>query len=94
MNEVQPKDIVLKAKELIETVGWVQGRYEQFINGECVGYCLSGALGTAAMGSYTNTLCAARLEVQSLVGIDIPIWNDDPARTKEDVIRVLTEAAK
>lgn len=75
----------LKAiRQLIETYGWVQGTYGSWAQG----YCLAGALLRVA-----PTMFATRDEAMVAALAPLPaslrglaIWNDQPGRTKEDVL--------
>jgi hypothetical protein len=89
------------AAAVLEKHGWAQGSYR--IGKRC---CIMGALGMALTGSssrlgsnnprkeklYLNliSLLAARIEP----GTSLSVWNDDDARTAEEVIHHLRDTAE
>lgn len=99
-----PNDIILKAKELIERDGWVQGSLRWTHDGVCQGRCLVGALRDASMleisfpapeySARYNSYLAARQRVRDLAWNDEVVWNDTPGRTKDEVLEMLTKAAQ
>ena len=92
-------EIYNKAANLVEK-GWTQdamARNEQgaevYSNSRyAISWCLGGALNCASQGFSLNR----RVELRKYLGLDldVPSWNDDPNRTKEDVIKLLRDAAK
>lgn len=96
-----------KAADLIETKGWAQGGTGRGPAGEmCMSVALWEArndhflsLEYAALG---NAYHVALREAMSLpmcsceriqCGSGIPLWNDDPGRTKQDVLDALRKTA-
>lgn len=94
-----PAEILRKARELIETKGWTQGAYARSAKGEPVDwynkracqFCLNGALNYAeglAFVSYDG-----RELIREAVGQPNTIkWNDEPTRTKAEVLAVFDRA--
>jgi hypothetical protein len=89
----------MKAYELLEKADWTQGAFARDSKGvyvdlyseEAVSFCSVGAIGRANCGeAYPHhkvvALCNL-LEVNLLTK-----WNDDPDRTKEEVIAALRGA--
>lgn len=66
----------MRPSELIEKYGWIQGRY----GGPSSGFCASGAILYAGW-SWGPTFREG----------GVAAWNDDPHRTKEEVINELKE---
>ncbi|KPI09908.1 hypothetical protein OV450_3399 [Actinobacteria bacterium OV450] len=101
-----PEQILDEAVHVIERDGWHQGRLTSG-NASTGPVCALGAITRAATGNafnYTgeadaaaNRLGAHIVEACSIEDSswwqNIPAWNDDPARTKEDVILALKQAA-
>ena len=87
-----------RARELLDKSGWTRGQYMN-IHGQrcimgainCAGYSLAGSDLVAA-----SNACAAR--IMDVISKDsdeftsVQRWNDDPDRTKEEVLRVFDEA--
>lgn len=82
------KRVLLDAANLIETRGWHQGSYES--KDGCL--CIFGAVHQAANhGDYEE---AWHLLWERTV-TDSPIdWNDQPGRTKDEVLALLRETAE
>ena len=96
---VTEADVLERAADLLEEFGWCQGGTAFDANGvltyalakNAVSFCAGGAiirasvdLGLVGNGSWD-------LVPRSLSGI--PSWNDDPGRTKTEVVARLREAA-
>lgn len=84
---MKTKQVLIDAADLIEQHGWVQ----QTFGRSDLGYCLFGAVFTAAqLGDYD--------EPWDLLGDRTngdPIgWNDELRRTKEEVLGLLRETAE
>jgi hypothetical protein len=91
------------AAELIETKGWTQGSYARDANGEAVDlldknaecFCIIGALSHVSWGYDFNIRCKAyQFATNILHDKSLLPWNDDPARTKEEVITFLKSASE
>jgi hypothetical protein len=80
--------LLLAAANYIEEHGWCQGALEN-INGQV---CLVGALDKTKdyndQGYYP-----AILAIQDIIGPRFGEWNDQPGRTKEDVVNLLRQVA-
>lgn len=87
------KEILILAKERLEE-GWGQGRY---YNDETQCYCIAGAIwqctgglqdAIAAIGAV-----AKAINPNALTGEGTVVkWNDDPRRTKQEVLQKIQEA--
>jgi hypothetical protein len=84
-----PSQVLRKAAEVIEEFGWIQGEY----GGADEGYCVDGAIQCAAHGAYDRFL-ARSLLCGYLRASWLPLWNDAPERTKDQVIAALRAAAE
>lgn len=86
-------EVLRTAAALIGTHGWIQHDY----GNEAEGYCASGACYTAAdlldIERFSATRDLDRFLTDKTDIYSIPDWNDDPKRTKAQVIRTLLEAA-
>ena len=92
----------MKAYEVLEQHDWTQGSFARNIRGRCVpvddetacSFCTSGAIDKAYSDYHTNYQLRFKLEEYLYAKTDnfsIADWNDDPTRTKEEVISVLKE---
>lgn len=93
---MSPSEVIAGALNLILEKGWVQKDYIT-----TKGYCLSGALSYSTPGKYENR--QAFYDACKIVSLEIKFqlnptfhliegWNDDPKRTKEDVVKLLDTA--
>ena len=93
MARIKPGGVLTRAADLIERDGWCQG-------GSIVGKkrCAAAAIGDVLATYRTSTLACRREIVGALLhatGLwSIPDWNDEPGRTKEEVVAALREAAR
>jgi hypothetical protein len=99
---VTRREILHRAADLIEEFGWCQGAYSQCEHGHpyCEehplgSHCAEGAImqGLADLGSsalYAETVAS----LERRVGCALPRWNDQPGRTKAEVISFLRETAE
>jgi aryl carrier-like protein len=101
-------DVLDRAADHIETVGWWQGAlydHEQAIStplDQCA-VCAMGALNVALHGTphFARELQAneptahdvAELIEQGLDGVELADWNDRPGRTQDDVTALLRRTA-
>lgn len=96
------RQVLQKAKRLIQRRGWVQGQF----GNELVGYCVHGAICAAVKGSvtvfFTRDLLAVQ-EAERRLENAIPVnrksptlaaWNDKPGRRKLAVLRAFDRAIK
>lgn len=89
--------VYLKAIEVIETRGWTQGRYQSPAGQVCaLGACnLASNLGERGYGDGTERVRfnALYTAVKLLTGqSSVASFNDQPGRTKEEVINLLRKA--
>jgi hypothetical protein len=91
------------AAKLIETKGWTQGSYARDANDGAVSsldknaecFCIIGALSHVSLGYDSNTRRKAYQFATNIIHNErLTTWNDDPARTKEEVITFLKSAAE
>lgn len=94
MNE---SEVLNKAADLIEKYGWIQGS----LGWRHAGFCALGGIyqATSDLGPIpclvSNALVSGtKAQLRETIGLsDIAEWNDDPLRTKEEVVAKLREAA-
>jgi hypothetical protein len=92
------KEVLIQAKAIIER-GWCQGTYAidndghpvDFDSQKAVAWCIRGATCLIAPDGYHNRYGAHEL-IKSITITPISQWNDEPGRTKEEVLDVLTQA--
>jgi hypothetical protein len=95
---------VLEAARLLIEKSWSQGVAWRDSNGnpcdeaDAVSYCLIGAIHKAANSLSLDVASeiSARVWANSAVhpyigGLSIPVWNDMPGRTKEEVLSVIDQ---
>ena len=91
---VTDADVLNRAAELIETVGWCQGTY----GGRDVGhFCLVGAVDEAMweLRGLEFFYDLFELPLPTYFGKQSPHhWNDRPERTREEVVAKLRELAE
>lgn len=89
VGELTTREIILRGIEVINNQGWVQGHYSTKDGRHCV----MGALRAAV--NYTQPIMPAVDAIKAVTGCSsITVWNDLPTTTVEEVIRVMTKAAK
>ena len=92
------KEILIKTKDILNTNGWIQGKYRS----EC-GVCLSEAIqeaGGETSSSFPEVFhlvegsdaMAAHRFLESRLGMKLFMFNDYSFRTKEHIIYMLDEA--
>ena len=92
-------DTLNLAAELVEKRGWTQKTYETRDGQVCLMGAVHMALGIEP-NVFTddetfNIYLAARDRLQDILDVDSPIeWNDQPERTKEQVVSALRAAAR
>lgn len=87
------KEILILAKERLEE-GWGQGRY---YNNETQCYCIAGAIwqctGGLPGGNAAIAAVAKAIKPDALTSEGTVVkWNDDPRRTKQEVLQKIQEA--
>ena len=106
-NITGAKRILSSAADLIEDTGWTQGAFCRNARGkacrmgskDAVSYCLIGAVSTLVDNedderaqSICGTAFALLKTVTGVISLDN--WNDDPNRTKDDVLHALRMASR
>jgi hypothetical protein len=84
------KEILVKAKDILCTKGWIQGTFEK--DGAC---CALGALGNATgdvAGCYFDEVEAEHVLRRVVPNGRIVAFNDTPGRTKEEVLEAFDQA--
>ena len=79
-------EVLLGARELLLRSRWIQGAPS--VSG---GYSIYGAIQHVGRDAPLRAEWA-RKALRSLVGLSIPSWNDEPLRTRGDVLHVLGRA--
>ena len=87
-KQLSAPEVLKEAAQIIEEHGWVQGKPGR--PGE--GYCMVGAI--QEVSGFTPCLITAVGLVRSITQEDLAYWNDQPGRTKEEVLHVLRKAAE
>lgn len=96
-------DILEAAAEILETEGWVKGNFyrDPALWGRSnSGYCAVGSIRQAVGVLYSNDVKldeqaeGAVMALRNHIQDDVPVWNDQPNRTKFEVIDTLKTVAK
>lgn len=103
---VSDADVLERAADLLEEFGWCQGScaislegtatYQGWLNGELVdGLCMGTALIRAGRDLGREILSPFDSYPPFDIDIDRPVavWNDEPGRTREEVVARLRDAA-
>lgn len=88
------KEVLLAAKALLQNVGWCQNAYTTYDKQyNPTAYCLSGAV-CCVDGAYFTIQDEAISCLRSMLENKplIVNWNDQPGRTKEEVLALLDKA--
>lgn len=87
-----PSDVLLRAADLLTEFGWRQMHVGSKRQGA---FCAYGATNEAArdLVAPREVWQEARRRLRDAVGRSVAHWNDDPARTKAEVVSKLREAA-
>ena len=96
MNRLE-SELLDAAADCIERLGWTQGRMRD----EC-GVCLWGAIRTASealnecsvIARFLEYRVVHRLSAMATGYLALAAWNDEPDRTKQQVLDLLRKAAK
>lgn len=83
-------DILIAARKKLVKYGWVQGHY----GCEDDGFCALGAIFNASGDNASYTENTAKKYLEAVVGGSIPNYNDNPHRTKADVLAAYDKAIK
>jgi len=89
-----------EARRLIAEVGWTQGVYardayqnhELYESPRAVCFCAQGAIKRASGYDVDACVAAYRHLTHAIGGSYIPGWNDEKARTKEEVVAAFDRA--
>ena len=81
---------LLDAADLIEKKGWIQGA--NWRPGR--GFCVFGAIDRVAKNDGPAFNDAVKRVYSLIEGHGIAKWNDEPGRTKEEVLAMLRRAAE
>lgn len=92
-------EVLVATRWILQNVGWVQGQYHKYVDGEIIGVCLMSALRLVDTQHVNHQIQARGLLYQDIeaeaVDIDetfaLGSWNDQKGRKKEDVIALLTQ---
>lgn len=87
-----PKEILVEAKRLLEEKGWCQGVFQD----EGSRYCSVEAVCQAmTLPDHETSADEGLIILASVIGnTAIDEWNDDPSRTKEEVLTAFDKAIK
>lgn len=97
-----PLEILQEARKKLEA-GWCQGRSLRVKGNDQVEYCLSGAIYYSLPSTLLLSIDAQHRLLLVVLGLLVranpeletyyfPTWNDDPQRTKEQVLQVVDRA--
>lgn len=95
---MKTSEVLTKAADLLEKEGWIQGKFTKYAidplsgNEECLGRCAVGAIYDITCVHPLREKAKAALK-QRIYYSDIPHWNDNTTRTKEEVISTFREVA-
>lgn len=84
---MKTSEVLERAHEVIETDGWIQNKLHTN-----EGYCAIGAL--IATNNISGTGKALQYLTDATHEYDIVHWNNNPVRTKEEVLDAFMAAAK
>lgn len=87
---IHNKELTLQAlqdgRKRIETVGWCQGSYKRYnpLTGQAVSFCMVGSIFESRLSLVASDGAISLLSL----AVDGPVaaWNDEPSRTKEEVL--------
>jgi len=86
-------ELVRNGLEFLKTHEWGQGDYRSLDGNGRMCYCLIGALAEGNMSSSLEIGTSSELEfIRSFLGRPVHKWNDEPGRTKQDVLDLLERA--
>ena len=97
------REVLAEARRLINDIGFCKGRSVFYANndpkGDKLAFDICGAIAEACnrLVGISNSFCLslqARDRIQAIVGYKewLPEWNDEPTRTKSDVLSLFIEA--
>lgn len=95
-----PRDALLRAADLIEERGWCQNHSAidaagvECVYPEAVAFCAGGAINYVADIETYYTACDLLDKAVGMGDLGYITWNDDPERTKAEVVARLREAAE
>lgn len=90
------RSILMEAKRLLRDVGVGKG-YSCYTDSQynAIAYCSSGAISKAyhsSNGDYDGLYKATDLFRQVIGNDNIPVWNDEPTRTRNEILSAFEEA--
>jgi hypothetical protein len=86
------QQILIEAQRLLRDVGWCKGNYTfRDDDGRILAYCSIGAIIHASL-EYPTGYEEATRAVDSLIGMSISKWNDNPQLHKSTVLNIFSEA--
>jgi hypothetical protein len=86
---------LLKAADLLESEGWIQGAFYKS-TGRCINGALMSVMGMFEPYAYNNGKLTSYRAAVTLINLgerSVQSWNDAPGRTKEEVVARLRAAA-
>jgi hypothetical protein len=91
-TEPTTKDLLNRAADILEEFDWCQG---QTGSRRIEAMCMAGAISEAALDLGANglTMRTSCQSLHALIGTGFVSWNDEPGRTKAQVVAKLREAA-
>lgn len=90
-----PTEMLAAVARLIESHGWCQGRYSDEDGRLCVLGAFRRLPGGQQVGALSAALEAVYLEVEGETEDgQVGTWNDQPGRTKEEVIAMVQNAKR
>lgn len=101
-HEVTTADVLERAADLLEEFGWCQQHYALTEEGEislpdqgdAVQFCAAGAAMRSMFDFGLENWTGGHGLVKAAFGGEASRWNDEPGRTKEEVVARLREAAR
>lgn len=91
------KEVLIAARDILTNTGWCQGQYWRNSQGRFAAK-REDIASACAVGSILQVDASQELRnkaldtIEGLTGIFLPTWNDDPKRTKEEVLQVFNKA--
>lgn len=94
------REVLMEARRLIDEKGWTQNTFARDKSGEpvvpdaycAVCFCSTGAIARAAQDDDLLVRMEARRRLRAVIDSSIPDWNDNPERTKDQVLAAFDQA--
>ena len=101
---MEPSEILTKAADLIESKGFCKQAYSidengkevDYLSDKAVAFCSIGAIETVSYPSTLDDTGNAYIAINRVIfptGLSLEDWNDDPDRTKDEVVEAFRKAA-